>query len=67
MLYNITYTKVFVDGTLEGIEHNAGIKAASEVTLDRLQARERLNEVITPVVGGSKYRIKDVAAIERIL
>ena len=67
MMYNITYTKVFTDGTLEGIEYQSGIKAASEVTLDRLQARERLNEVITPVVGGSKYRIKDVRAIPRFL
>ena len=62
MLYNIEYTKVFTDGTLKGIEYQDGIKMASMVTLDRIKARERLNEVITPAVGGSSYRIKDVVS-----
>jgi hypothetical protein len=66
-LFNITFTKVFVDGTLEGITYNDTLKGASEKCVETMRRREREGSIVTPCVGGSKYRITNVVVMERFL
>lgn len=67
MLYNITYTKTFIDGTLEGATYRDSLKGIGAKALEGMRTRERTGSIVTPVAGGSRYRITDVQAIARIL
>ena len=67
MLYTVTFDKVFVSGTLEGIRYADKISHVSSKFVAKLLERMEAEKIVKPAAGGSEYRIENVKLIENIL